>query len=141
MEQPQEHVIKKNNDLEQLDNMNLLFDLMKIRCELIFFNKEKNPIFFNQIKNLLTEEINTFNSFNFKEDHKTYYLKYIERDTKDIDAQNDFILNKKNCIYVFLSVMSPTLRQDQITNFENLIEEIQDEEKMNMIPCCVLIFF
>jgi transcription initiation factor TFIIIB Brf1 subunit/transcription initiation factor TFIIB len=37
--------------------------------------------------------------------------------------------------------MSPTLRQDQITNFENLIEEIQEEEKMNMIPCCVLIFF
>ena len=141
MEQQQEHIVKKNNDLEQLDNMNLLYELMKIRCELIFFNKEKNPIFFNHIKNLFTEEINTFNSFNYKEDHKTYFLKYIERDTKDIDAQNDFLLNRKNCIYVFLAVMSPSLRQDQITNFENSIEEIQEEEKMNLIPCSVLIFF
>ena len=141
MENPQSPIITKNNDAEQLDNMNLLYELMKIRCELIFFNKEKNPIFFNHIKNLFTEEINTFNSFNYQDDHKTFFLKYIERDTKDIDSQNDFILNQKTCIYIFLAVMSPSLRQEQIKNFENLIEELQEEEKMNIIPCCVLIFF
>ena len=134
-------IITKNNDAEQLDNMNFLYELMKIKCELVFFNKDKNPIFFNHIKNLFTEEINSFNSFNFKEDHKTYYLKYIERDGKDIDAQSDFILNSKTCVYVFLSVMSPSLRQEHINNFESLIEELQEEEKMNIIPCCVLIFF
>ena len=141
MAEPQTGIITKNNDAEQLDSMNLLYELMKIRCELIFFNKEKNPIFCNHIRNLFTEEINSFNSFNYKEDHKTYYLKYIEKDSKDIDAQADFIINQKTCIYVFLSVMSPTLRQEQINNFENLIDELQEEEKMNIIPCCVLIFF
>ena len=93
--------ITKNNDAEQLDNMNLLYDLMKIKAELIFFNKEKNPIFFNHIKNIFTEEINTVNSFNYFEDHKTYFLKYIERDTRDIDEQADFILNQKTCLYIF----------------------------------------
>ena len=117
MENPQSPIITKNNEVEQLDNMNLLYELMKIRCELIFFNKEKNPIFFNHIKNLFTEEINTFNSFNYQDDHKTFFLKYIERDTKDIDSQIDFILNQKTCIYIFLSVMSPSLRQEQIKNF------------------------
>ena len=141
MENPKEQNTSKYNDIEQLDNMDLLYDLMKIRCELIFFNKEKNPIFFNQIKNLLTEEINTFNSFNYKEEHRTYFLKYIEKDTRDIDAQKDFILNQKTCIYLFLSVMSPSLRQEQISNFENLIEELQEEEKMKIISCCILIFF
>ena len=141
MENIPTHIITKNNDAEQLDNMNFLYELMKIKCELVFFNKDKNPIFFNHIKNLFTEEINSFNSFNFKEDHKTYYLKYIERDGKDIDAQSDFILNSKTCVYVFLSVMSPSLRQEHINNFESLIEELQEEEKMNIIPCCVLIFF
>ena len=140
-QQPSVPIVTKNNDVEQLDNMNLLFELMKIRCELIFFNKEKNPIFFNHIKNLFTEEINTFNSFNYKEDHRTYFVKYIEKDTRDIDAQNDFILNQKTCVYVFLSVMSPSLRQEQISNFETLIDDIQEEEKINIIPCCVLIFF
>ena len=133
--------ITKNNDAEQLDNMNLLYDLMKIKAELIFFNKEKNPIFFNHIKNIFTEEINTVNSFNYFEDHKTYFLKYIERDTRDIDEQADFILNQKTCLYIFLSVMSPSLRQEQINNFENFIDEIQEEEKMPIIPCSVLIFF
>ena len=141
MEETKISIVTKNNEAEQLDNMNLLYELLKIRCELIFFNKEKNPIFFNHIRNLFTEEINTFNSFNYKEDHHTYYLKYIERDAKDIDAQSDFILNQKTCIYIFLSVMSPTLRQEQIFNFENLINDLQEDEKMNIIPCCVLIFF
>ena len=141
MENSQESIITKNNDVEQIDSMNLLYELMKIRCELIFFNKEKNPIFFNHIKNLFSQEINSFNSFNYEEDHKTYFLKYIERDTRDIDSQSDFILNQKTCLYVFLSVMSPSLRQDQIKNFENLVEELQEEDKVNIIPCCVLIFF
>ena len=74
MAEPQTGIITKNNDAEQLDSMNLLYELMKIRCELIFFNKEKNPIFCNHIRNLFTEEINSFNSFNYKEDHKTYFL-------------------------------------------------------------------
>ena len=75
MENPKSPIITKNNEVEQLDNMNLLYELMKIRCELIFFNKEKNPIFFNHIKNLFTEEINTFNSFNYQDDHKTFFFK------------------------------------------------------------------
>ena len=39
MAEPQTGIITKNNDAEQLDSMNLLYELMKIRCELIFFNK------------------------------------------------------------------------------------------------------
>ena len=140
-QQSKGQITSNENKVEQLDNMNLLYELMKIRCELIFFNKEKTPIFFNHIKNLFTEEINRFNSFNYQEEHKSYFLKYIERDTRDIDAQADFILNQKTCIYIFLSVMSPSLRQEQITNFENLIEDLQEDEKMNIIPCCILIFF
>ena len=100
MEKEQPPKVTKNNEAIQLDNMNFLYDIMKIKCELVFYNKDKNPIFFNHIKNLFTEEINSFNSFNFKEDHKTYFLKYIERDAKDIDAQNDFILNPKTCVYI-----------------------------------------
>ena len=134
-------MITKNNDAEQIDNMNLLFELMKIKSELIFFNKEKNAIFFNHIKNIFTEEINALNSFDYFEHHKSYFLKYIERDTRDVDSQSDFILNQRTCIYIFLSVMSPSLRQEQITNFENFIDEIQEEEKMQIIPCSVLIFF
>ena len=84
--------ISKHNEVEQLDNMNLLYDLRKIKCELRFFNKDKDYIFFNQIKNLLTEEINTFNSFNYQDDHKSFYLKYVEVNSKDIDAQKEFIL-------------------------------------------------
>ena len=73
MENTQPQIVTKNNDAIQLDNMNFLYEIMKIKCELVFYNKEKNPIFFNQIKNLFTEEINCFNSFNFKEDHKLIF--------------------------------------------------------------------
>ena len=133
--------ITKYNEVEQLDNMNLLYDLRKIKCELTFFNKNKNPIFFNQIKNLLTEEINTVNSFNYQDDHKSFYIKYIERDSKDIDSQKEFILNTNTCIYVFLTIMSPSLRQEQITNFENQIDEMNTTSKFSIILCSVLIFF
>ena len=133
--------ITKRNEVEQLDNMNLLYDLRKIKCELIFFNKNKNPIFFNQIKNLLTEEINTVNSFNYQDDHKSFYLKYLERDSKDIDAQNDFILNPNTCIYIFLTILSPSLRQEQITNFENQIDQLNNGSKLNTVLRSVLIFF
>ena len=133
--------ISKRNEVEQLDNMNLLYDLRKIKCELIFFNKNKNPIFFNEIKNMLTEEINTVNSFNYQDDHKSFYLKYIERDSRDIDAQNEFILNSNTCIYIFLTIMSPSLRQEQIINFENQIEELNTNSKLSTIMRSVLIFF
>ena len=133
--------ISKHNEVEQLDNMNLLYDLRKIKCELIFLNKIKNPYFFNQIKNMLTEEINTVNSFNYQDDHKSFYLKYIERDTKDIDAQKDFLLNTKTCIYIFLTIMSPSLRQEQIQNFESQMEELNKDESIPIISRSVLIFF
>ena len=129
------------NQVVQLDNMNLLYDIRKIKCELIFFNKEKNPIFFNQIKNLLSEEINTVYSFNYKEDRKSFYFKYIERDSKDIDAQKDFILNENTCIYIFLTIMSPSLRQDQITNFETQIDEMTTPTNKDMPFRSILIFF
>ena len=133
--------ISKHNEVEQLDNMNLLYDIRKIKCELIFFNKNKNPIFFDQIKNLLTEKINTVNSFNYQDDHKTFFLKYIERDTRDIDSQNEFILNGNTCIYIFLTIMSPSLRQEQITNFENQIEQLSKVSQLNVVLRTVLIFF
>ena len=133
--------ITKYNEVEQLDNMNVLYDLRKIKCELTFFNKNKNPIFFNQIKNLLTEEINTVNSFNYQDDHKSFYIKYIERDSKDIDSQKEFILNTNTCIYVFLTIMSPSLRQEQITNFENQIDEMNATSQLSIILRSVLIFF
>ena len=133
--------ISKRNEVEQLDNMNLLYDLRKIKCELIFFNKNKNPFFFNEIKNMLTEEINTVNSFNYQDDHKSFYLKYIERDSRDIDAQNEFILNPNTCIYIYLTIMSPSLRQEQIINFENQIEELNTNSKLSTIMRSVLIFF
>ena len=129
------------NEVEQLDNMNLLYDIRKIKCELIFFNKEKNPFFFNQIKNVLTEEINTINSFNYHDDHKSFYLKYIERDSRDIDSQKDFILNSNTCIYIFLTIMTPSLRQEQIINFENQIDEMNTTSTTNASFRSVLIFF
>ena len=142
METPQSvQSVSKHNEVEQLDNMNLLYDIRKIKCELIFFNKNKNPIFFNQIKNLLTEEINTVNSFNYQDDHKTFFLKYIERDSHDIDAQNEFILNSNTCIYIFLTIMSPSLRQEQISNFESQIEELNKISQLNAVARSVLIFF
>ena len=133
--------ISKHNEVEQLDNMNLLYDLRKIKCELRFFNKDKDYIFFNQIKNLLTEEINTFNSFNYQDDHKSFYLKYVEVNSKDIDAQKEFILNSNTCIYIYLAIMSPSLSQEQIKNFENQIDEMNKGAKLNTILRSVLIFF
>ena len=133
--------ISKHNEVEQLDNMNLLYDLRKIKCELIFLHKIKNPYFFNQIKNMLTEEINTVNSFNYQDDHKSFYLKYIERDTKDIDEQKDFLLNTKTCIYIFLTIISPSLRQEQIQNFESQMEELNKGASIPIISRCILIFF
>ena len=133
--------ISKHNEVQQLDNMNLLYDLRKIKCEIVFFNKDQNPFFLNQIKNLLTEEINTFNSFNYQDDHKSFYLKYIERNTRDIDSQKDFILNSNICIYIFLTVMTPSLRQEQITNFENQIDKLNEQSNLNIIMRSVLIFF
>ena len=130
--------ISRRNEAEQLDNTNLLYELRKIKCELIFFNKDKNPIFFNQIKNLLSEQINTINSFNYQDDHKSFYMKYVERDTKDIDSQNDFILNSNTCIYIFLSILTPSLRQEQIINFETQIEQLI---KGRVILRSALIFF
>ena len=133
--------ISKHNEVEQLDNMNLLYDLRKIKCELRFFNKDKDYIFFNQIKNLLNEEINTFNSFNYQDDHKSFYLKYVECNSKDIDAQKEFILNSNTCIYIYLTIMSPSLSQEQIKNFENQIDELNIGENLNTILRSVLIFF
>ena len=133
--------ISKHNEVAQLDNMNLLYDIRKIKCELIFFNKNKNPIFFNEIKNMLTEEINTVNSFNYQDDHKSFYLKYIERDSKDIDEQKDYILNSNTCIYIFLTIMSPSLRQEQIINFENQIDELNKMSKLPTVMRSILIFF
>ena len=130
--------ITKRNEVEQLDNTNLLYDLRKIKCELIFFNKDKNILFFNQIKNLLSEEINTINSFNYQDDHKSFYLKYMERDTKDIDDQKDFILNSNTCVYLFMTILTPTLRQEQIINFETQYEQLN---RGNAILSCILIFF
>ena len=133
--------VSKHNEIVQLDNMNLLYDIRKIKCELIFFNKNKNPIFFNEIKNMLTEEINTVNSFNYQDDHKSFYLKYIERDSKDIDEQKDYILNSNTCIYIFLTIMSPSLRQEQIFNFENQIDELNKMTKLPTVMRSILIFF
>ena len=134
-------IVTKRNEVDQLDHMNLLYDLRKIKCELIFFNKNKAPIFFNEIKNILTEEINTVNSFNYQDDHKSFYLKYIERGYKDIDAQNEFILNTNSCIYIYLTIMTPSLYQEQIINFENQIEELNRTSKISSIMRSVLIFF
>ena len=131
----------KYSEVVQLDNINLLYDLKKIKCDLIFFNKNKNPIFFNEIKNMFTEEINTVDSFNYQDDHKSFYLKYIERDYRDIDNQSEFILNQYTCIYIYLTIISPSLSQDQITNFENQIEELNSNSKLSTIMRSFLIFF
>ena len=128
-------------EVEQLDNMNLLYDIRKIKCELIFYNKEKNPFFFDEVKNILTEEVNTINSFNYKDDRKSFYLKYIEHDSNDFDSQKDFILNTNTCIYIFLTIVSPSLRQEQISNFEAQIEEINTQSNTNMSSNSALIFF
>ena len=90
---------------------------------------------------MLTEEINTVNSFNYQDDHKSFYLKYIERDSKDIDEQKDYILNSNTCIYIFLTIMSPSLRQEQIFNFENQIDELNKMTKLPTVMRSILIFF
>ena len=130
-----------NEVVKQLDTLDFLYDIRKIKCELIFFNKDKNPLFFNQIKNLLNDDVNTVNSFNYQEDKKSFYLKYLERDSFDVDSQKDFILNSNTCIYIFLTEMTPSLRQEQIINFENQIDELNTITKMNTSLRSVLIFF
>ena len=129
------------NEVIQLDNLDFLYDIRKIKCELIFFNKDKNPLFFNQLKNLLNDDINTVNSFNYQDDKKSFYLKYLERDSFDVDSQKDFILNSNTCIYIFLTEMTPSLRQEQIINFENQIDQLSTTKKMNASLCSALIFF
>ena len=90
---------------------------------------------------MFTEEINTVDSFNYQDDHKSFYLKYIERDSRDIDSQSEFILNPYTCIYIYLTIISPSLSQDQITNFENQIEELNSNSKLSTIMRSFLIFF
>ena len=133
--------LKVQEEVEQLDHMNLLYEQNKIKSELIIFNKDKNPLFFNQIKNLLNDKINKINSPKFNEDKKSYYLKYIERGARDLDAQNNFIFNQNICLYIFLTIMTPTLRQEQILNYENQIEEINKKPYLPVESRSTFIFF
>ena len=127
----------------QISTLNFLFDLRKIKCELLFLNKEKNPPFFNDIKNLFIENINALRSNTFNQDKKTYYLKYIEKNVRDIDEQIEFMLDNQVGIYIFLTIVTPSLRQECVNNFEHQIENPKQNSKsqLPLSPRCILIFF
>ena len=129
------------NKAPQINPLNFLFDLRKIKCQLLFFNKEKNPPFFNDIKNLLIENLNALHSNNFAQDRKTYYLKFIEKNVRDIDEQREFMLDNQVGIYMFLTIVTPSLRQECVNNFENEIEKSKRDAKLPLLARCILIFF
>ena len=132
---------KRLNPSPQLDMMNFLFDLCKINCEITIFDKEKNPTFFDEIKNLLNENINSVHSNNYSNDHKIYFMKYIEKDIRDMDEQKDFILEPQIGLYIFLSIYSPDLEEDDLTNFKNKINELSTNENTSLDTRCLLFFF
>ena len=123
----------------QISALNFLFDLRKIKCELLFLNKEKNPPFFNDIKNLFIENINAVRSNSYAQDQKIFYLKYIEKNIRDIDEQKEFMLDNQIGIYIFLTIVTPSLRQECVNNFEN--EIAKGNAKLPLLPRCILIFF
>ena len=132
---------KRLNPSPQLDAMNFLFDLRKIICEITIFNKDRNPTFFNEIKNLLNENLNSVYSNNYTNDRKIFYMKYIEKGIRDMDEQKDFVLTQKIGLYIYLAIYSSNLKEDYITNFKNQIKELSETEKVPLNSRSILFFF
>ena len=114
---------KRLNLCPQVDTMNFLFDLRKINCEITIFNKDKNPTFFNEIKNLLNENINSVYSNNYANDRKIFYMKYIEKDIRDMDEQKDFMLQQKIGLYLYFAIYSSNLKEEWNQKIKQYMEE------------------
>ena len=123
------------NPIYQINNNNLLFDLAKINCELIFINKENDFTFYENFKRLLSTSINII-PLNIIDEEKTYlYIKYYEGN-KEIESFSELVINKKMCIRLYITEDNIEIRNKLIQLYHNDITALNDpsmEKKSRLI--------
>ena len=120
----------KKNDIPQTKNNNLLFDLAKINCQIIFINKDNDFTFYENFKRLLSTQINLITSPSMEEIKTFYYIKYYEGNKIEKDSFSELVINKNMCIRIYVTQDDITLRKKLIELYHNDIEALNDPTMM-----------
>jgi hypothetical protein len=116
----------KNKYVPQIKNNNLLFDLAKINCQIIFINKENDFTFYENFKRLLSTQINLISSPLMEETKTFYYIKYYEGNKIEKDSFSELVINKNMCIRLYVTQDDISLRQKLIDLYHHDIDALND---------------
>ena len=116
----------KNKYVPQIKNNNLLFDLAKINCQIIYINKENDFTFYENFKRLLSTQINLISSPLMEETKTFYYIKYYEGNKIEKDSFSELVINKNMCIRLYVTQDDISLRQKLIDLYHHDIDALND---------------
>lgn len=111
-----------------------LFDLSKIKCQLVFINKDNNFNIFQKIKQQLLTTLNSL-SFPIQNIPKKLYLSYYEgtpTDSPEISlTKYESPLSKESNIFLYICIDKIDKREKYISIFHQTVKSIGDKSVVN----------
>ena len=111
-------LIEKNSiykkSIQQIDNNNLLYDLAKVNCKLTFFNKDNDFTFYENLKRLLSTNINTITTLSPDGTRYYYYVKYYEGNNSEKYSFSELSILRDMNISLYISSDELDKRQQKL---------------------------
>ena len=120
-------LIEKNSiykkSIQQIDNNNLLYDLAKVNCKLTFFNKDKDFTFYENLKRLLSTNINTITTLSPDGTRYYYYVKYYEGNNSEKYSFSELSILRDMNISLYITSDELDKRKQKFNSYKKKINE------------------
>ena len=125
-------LIEKNSiykkSIQQIDNNNLLYDLAKVNCKLTFFNKDKDFTFYENLKRLLSTNINTITTLSPDGTRYYYYVKYYEGNNSEKYSFSELSILRDMNISLYITSDELDKRQQIFNSYKEKIKDLNDPQ-------------
>ena len=117
---------KMKKSVQQIDNNNLLYDLAKVNCKLTFFNKENDFTFYENLKRLLSTNINTITTLSPEGIRYYYYVKYYEGNNSEKYSFSELSILRDMNISLYITIDELEIRQQIFKLYKEKIKDLND---------------